>query len=59
MTAAEAHDDPSANDTVYEATVAPEQALDPEREGIAVIIDVDSVDGFAATGPFRMERSAG
>jgi hypothetical protein len=54
-----AHADPSANDAVYDATVAPEQALDPEREGIAVIIDVDSVDGFAATGPFRMERSAG
>jgi hypothetical protein len=49
--------DPSANDAVYDAIVAPEQGHDPDRNGVAVIIDVDSVNGFApADGPFSMER---
>jgi hypothetical protein len=54
-----ARTDPSANDTVYEASVEPERDHDPERNGIAVIIDVDSVEGFSrATGKFEMKRAA-
>lgn len=50
--------DPSANDAVYEATVEPERAQDPERKGVAVIVDVDSVHGFAPPdGPFSMGRT--
>jgi hypothetical protein len=48
--------DPSANDKVYEAIPEPEQKQDPDRNGVAVIIDVESLDGFApATGPFHQE----
>jgi hypothetical protein len=51
--------EPSANDEVYEAMIEGEQRQDPERNGVAVVIDVDSVNGFGADGPFRMEREAG
>jgi hypothetical protein len=48
--------DESAKDAVYKAMVEPERNQDPERNGVAVIVDVDSVDGFASDGAFRMER---
>jgi hypothetical protein len=51
--------EPSANDDVYANMIDGEKAQDPERKGVAVIIDVDSVNGFGADGPFRMEREAG
>jgi hypothetical protein len=51
--------EPSANGEVYEAMIEGEQRQDPERNGVAVVIDVDSVNGFGADGPFRMEREAG
>jgi hypothetical protein len=51
--------EPSANDEVYEGMIEGEQRQDPERNGVAVVIDVDSVNGFGADGPFRMEREAG
>jgi hypothetical protein len=54
-----AHVDPSLNDTVYEAMIEGERNADPERKGVAVIVDVASVEGFAADGPFRMERASG
>jgi hypothetical protein len=51
--------DESANDAVYEKMVEPERNQDLERKGVAVIIDVDSVEGFVPNeGMFRMERSA-
>jgi hypothetical protein len=50
--------DPSANDAVYEGMVELERSQDPERGGVAVIIDVDAVNGFDSDGPFRMERDA-
>jgi len=51
--------DESANDAVYDAMVELERNQDLERKGVAVIIDVDSVDGFVPNeGMFRMERSA-
>ncbi|MGD0981164.1 MAG: hypothetical protein ABR946_06750 [Solirubrobacteraceae bacterium] len=51
--------DPSLNDTVYGAIIEAERNADPERKGVAVIVDVESVEGFAADGGFRMERAAG
>jgi hypothetical protein len=50
--------EPSANDEVYSNSLEGEQAQDPERKGVAVIVDIDSVNGFGAEGPFRMEREA-
>jgi hypothetical protein len=54
-----AHVDPSVNDTVYDAMIEGERNADPERKGVAVIVDVESVDGFGADGLFRMERTTG
>ena len=51
-----AHVDESANDTVYGSMVDPERGQDPERKGVAVIVDVDSVNGFGAHGPLDMQR---
>jgi hypothetical protein len=51
--------DPSANDSVYGKAPKSEQEQDPERRGAAVIIELDSIDGFGVSGPFRMERDAG
>jgi hypothetical protein len=56
--AGRAHVDPSANDEVYAAIIEGERAQDPERHGVAVIVDVDSVSGFGDSGPFRLEREA-
>jgi hypothetical protein len=53
-----AHADPAANDPVYEAMVAPERDQDPERRGVAVIVDVESVSGFAGGAMFQMERTS-
>jgi general stress protein 26 len=51
--------DESANDAVYDAMVEQERNQDPERKGVAVIVDVDSVQGFVPSeGMFEMERSA-
>jgi Pyridoxamine 5'-phosphate oxidase len=44
------------DDEVYSAIIEPERQQDPERDGIAVIVDVDSVAGAAATGFFRQTR---
>jgi hypothetical protein len=54
--AGRAHVEPSANDEVYSAIIEGEPQQDPDRKGVAVIIDVDSVNGFGEDGPFRMER---
>jgi len=52
----QAHVDPSANDEVYSAIIEGERQQDPERKGVAVIIDIDSVNGFGDAGAFRLER---
>lgn len=50
---------------VFEAAPELEQKADPERKGLAIVIDLDRVDGFAgfgADGPFgfvKMSRAAG
>ena len=56
--AGRAHVDPSANDEVYAAIVQGERDQDPDRNGVAVTVDVDSVNGFGDNGPFRMECEA-
>ncbi len=47
--------DPAANDKVYAAMIEAERARDPERKGVAVIVDVESVHGFASGKVFSME----
>lgn len=46
------------NDVVFDTSAAAEQAQDPERGGVAVLIDVDSVQGFGAEGGFLQERAS-
>jgi hypothetical protein len=52
-----AHVDPSANDAVYAGMIEGERQQDPRRAGVAVIIDVERVEGFGADGPFVQERA--
>ncbi len=42
---------------VYGAIVEPERQQDPERNGVAVIVDVDSVAGATANGYFQQTRA--
>lgn len=49
--------DPSANDDVYGRMLEGEREQDPDRKGVAVVIDVQSVRGFGANGAF--EQTAG
>jgi hypothetical protein len=51
-----AHVDPDQNDAVYAAMVELERNQDPDRGGVAVVVDVESVFGFGADGAF--EQSA-
>ncbi len=50
---------------VFEAAPELEQKADPERKGLAIIIDLDRVDGFAGFGPdgpfgfVKMSQAAG
>jgi hypothetical protein len=44
------------DDEVYNAIIDPERQQDPERKGIAVIVDVDSVAGATANGFFQQAR---
>jgi hypothetical protein len=46
--------DPSANDEVYAKMIEGEQGQDPDRKGVAVVVDVESVFGFGADGPFQL-----
>ena len=52
-----AHLDPSANDEVYAQMIDGERAQDPDRNGVAVIIEVESVQGVGADGQFMLERA--
>jgi hypothetical protein len=49
---------------VFEAAPAREQQSDPERKGLAVIVDLDSVEGVLSFGPngpnfVRLTRTGG
>ena len=41
---------------MYEVIPGPEQDHDPEKAGVAVVIDVASVLGFGADGAFQQAR---
>ena len=44
------------DDEVYNAIVEPERGQDPERQGVAVIVEVDSVTGAGENGFFQQAR---
>lgn len=52
-----AHAAPEVNDQVWEAMIEGERQQDPERNGVAVVIEVDSVTGAAAGGFFQQARA--
>jgi hypothetical protein len=52
-----AHAAPEVNDQVWEAMIEGERQQDPERNGVAVIIEVDSVMGAGAGGFFQQARA--
>jgi hypothetical protein len=41
---------PDLDDEVYGAIIEPERQQDPDRNGVAVVVDVDSVVGASANG---------
>jgi hypothetical protein len=47
---------PELDQEVYDAIVEPERQQDPERQGVAVVIDVDSVTGAGQNGYFQQAR---
>ena len=47
---------PELNDEVWEKMIEGERQLDPERKGVAVLIEVDSVAGAGAGGFFEQAR---
>jgi hypothetical protein len=53
---ARAEADPAVAETVYTNTPELERNLDPFRRGVAVIIELDRVEGMGPGGLFRMER---
>jgi hypothetical protein len=50
--------DESANDTVFDHSPVAEQNADPRRKGVAIIVDLDRVEGRGLAGHFVMERGA-
>jgi Pyridoxamine 5'-phosphate oxidase len=56
--AGRAHVDESANDAVYASSPEAERNADPRKKGVAIIIDLDRVDGLGLAGRFAMERGA-
>jgi len=48
-----AHGDASRNAEVYDTMNETEQKYDPDAKGIAIIVDIDTVTGMTADGPFR------
>jgi hypothetical protein len=48
---------PELNEFVYDHMVEVERTQDPERKGVAVVIDVDDVVGASTEGMFLQERT--
>jgi hypothetical protein len=48
--------DASANDAVWNGMVQGERDFDPERKGVAIVVDVDRVDGMGSEGGFSLTR---
>jgi hypothetical protein len=51
-------DDPQVRDVVFDNSPEREQSIDPDRLGVAVVVDVDHVQGRLADGPVNMSRDA-
>ncbi|HEV2310508.1 MAG TPA: pyridoxamine 5'-phosphate oxidase family protein, partial [Acidimicrobiia bacterium] len=49
-------EDAATRDAVYAGQPEAERNLDPYQRGVAVIVDLDSVEGIGAAGRFRLER---
>jgi hypothetical protein len=47
---------PEANQKVYDTMIQGERDRDPERKGVAILVDVDAVSGAGPDGPIRQER---
>ena len=47
---------PELNDEVYDRIPEPEKGQDPEKKGIAVVIDVDVVRAYGPEGSFEQHR---
>ncbi len=56
-----AHADRSeqVSERVYSNSPEPERNMDQQRHGVAVVIDLDRVEGRDSSGAFLMQRSAG
>ena len=50
--------DPQVRDVVFDRSPAAEQAADPERKGVVLIVDLDRVDGRLPSGPVAMSKDA-
>jgi hypothetical protein len=50
-----AHIDADSNDAVYAGMIEGERGQDPDRNGVAVLIDVETVRGFGADGGFQLD----
>jgi general stress protein 26 len=48
---------PEANDQVWAAMIEGERGQDPERNGVAVVIEVDTVNGAGEHGFFQQSRT--
>jgi len=48
---------PELDQEVYDTIAEPERQQDPDRNGVAVIVDVDSVAGAGENGFFQQARS--
>jgi uncharacterized pyridoxamine 5'-phosphate oxidase family protein len=44
-------DDPAERRKIFEAAPEREQQADPERKGLAIIVDLDAVEGILSFGP--------
>jgi hypothetical protein len=51
-------DDEEVRQTVFDGSPEREQRLDPERQGVAVVVEVDRVTGRGPNGPVNMSRDA-
>jgi hypothetical protein len=47
---------PEINDVVYDRMFGPERERDPDRKGVAILIDVDTIDGAGESGFFHQKR---
>jgi hypothetical protein len=41
---------------VFDSSPEREQQADPERKGVAIIVDLDMIEGRTAEGPFKLTR---